>query len=304
MAEVEKIENLIKQNNLQNIAKEAKEDKVAAAKRAPSFAAQWEQGIEGMACLWYWGHFWGRAEVWRMTLHFSGMEYKSMNFTNDEYDALKPLLTEKGLREVVNGPLPMLHIDGIRITETLAACRYIGQTRGLYPDPRDAKAVVKIEQLLTGAQGMFQKLVDHHYGNVNRKGGRKLPATQEDIAIHGKAVSTRIVNFFSLIERDYLDSKSGEETYLMGNKLTIADLFACHYWYIVNQPEFKPLHSADYNASVFKAYYDRMLSGPIGEYFATRHGSEGAPDAEAMQAVVQKEMRLGHCKELYYPFRW
>merc|ERR1719242_479501 len=86
----------------EDVAQEAQADKLAAAKLAPSLATQWEAGIEGTACLWYWGHFWGRVEIWRMTLHFSGIKYKSVDFTNDEYDALKPLLTAKGLREVVN----------------------------------------------------------------------------------------------------------------------------------------------------------------------------------------------------------
>lgn len=289
----------------EDVAQEARDDKLAAAKLAQDLVVQWEKGIDGTACLWYWGHFWGRVEIWRMTLHFSEINYKSMDFTNDEYDALKPLLTEKGLRELVNGPLPMLHIDGLRITDTLAACRYIGQTRGLYPDSTDAKAVAKIEHLLTGAQSMFQKLVDHHYGNVNKKGGFKVAATDEDMATHGKAVGRSIINFFSMIERDYL-TEVGEPgaVYLIEDKLTIADLFTCHYWYIVNQPEFKPLHSPEFAAPIFNAYYASMLGGTVGKYFTARHGSAGAADREATEAVVQKEMRLGHCKGLNYPFRW
>ena len=64
---------------------------------------------------------------------------------------------------------------------------------------------------------------------MNKKGGRKSPATPEDIEIHGKAVGTRIINFFSLIEREYLDPKSGEENYLMISKHILIDSHDFHF---------------------------------------------------------------------------
>lgn len=185
---------------------------------------------------------------------------------------MKPLLNAKGLREVVNGPLPLMQIDGLNITDSIAACRYVGQTRGLYPAVTDPKArapsdgrshgqvaataagccawralssapgsrppydeanpspcfqaVIQIEALLTGAQALFQKLIDHHYHKYNLQGGSKAPSNEEDRAKHGTSVGTKITNFFSLVETQYLRSRAkegGTPDYLIGGACCLCE---------------------------------------------------------------------------------
>lgn len=178
------------------MSSEAQADKIAATQDSVGLVQKWKDGVrktaDGTAIVWYWGHFWGRAQIWCMTLHFASVEYEFVGFTNDLYDAMKPQLNQHGLREVVNGPLPCIQIDGIQIADTLAACRYIAQSRGgLYPaaDPKD---IVRIECLLTGAQSLFQTLVNHHYRKYNTKGGAKQPSDEEDRAAHGAKLASQV----------------------------------------------------------------------------------------------------------------
>ena len=69
----------------------------------------------------------------------------------------------------------------------------------------------------------------------------------------------------------------------MGEKLTIADLFVCHYRSVCQSPEFwevSQLFFEGNEAADFGAYYTRMLDGEIGQYFATRYGSDNSPDKD------------------------
>ena len=85
------------------IEEEARQDKENAQLAAPALLQKWKDGPPvGKAYVWYWWHFWGRAEVWRMTLHFAQVPYEFCGFTNDEYDAMRPLLKREGLLDAVN----------------------------------------------------------------------------------------------------------------------------------------------------------------------------------------------------------
>ena len=64
---------------------EAVRDKARAKAKAPQLVAAWQEGPpSGTARLFYWRHFWGRAEIWRMVLHFSRVPCEFMGFTNHE----------------------------------------------------------------------------------------------------------------------------------------------------------------------------------------------------------------------------
>lgn len=98
---------------------------------------------------------------------------------------------------------------------------------------------------------------------------------------------------------------AGEGPLLGYPALSIMDLFVCHYRALLGQDEFWPLCSEFFDgASEFDKYYKQQLAGPIGEYFATRWGAEGHPERERIQAQVEKELRLGHCSNIGYPFNW
>ena len=119
--------------------------------------------------------------------------------------------------------------------ETLPACRYVAQTRGLYPNCQDARAVLQIESILTLAQHLFDKLIIYHYRKYNTKGGAKQPADDQDREVYSRIVAAAVENMFLLVD-EQLDSKDEDlkDLCLVGGKLTIADLFVCHYRWLLN----------------------------------------------------------------------
>jgi glutathione S-transferase len=108
-----------------------------------------------------------------------------------------------------------------------------------------------------------------------------------------------------MVEETYLANGGGK--FLVGDKLTIADLFVCHYRFVLGQPEFSALCQTFFegpNAPRFRAYYLAHLAGPIGEYFKSRLGAAASPDAERIKAIVEKEVRLEHSSGIEFPFVW
>ena len=143
----------------------------------------------------------------RMTLVFSKIDFEFCGFSNMEYDVMKPLLHDLGLRDFVNGPMPVVQIDGQAISDTPAVCKYIGQTRGLYPDPSNSLAVLKLDNLIAGAEGLFNNLIARHYNSHTKKAGVKvLPFDPEDRKKHGESLSQTIKHFFLFIQKDYVKS--------------------------------------------------------------------------------------------------
>ena len=94
--------------------------------------------------------------------------------------------------------------------------------------------------------------------------------------------------------------------YLIGDQLTIADLFICHYRSLIGQPEFWHLCRHWFegpDAVGFQRYYQGMLDGAVGAYFAQRYGSGREANAKEVESIVTKETRFG-TKRLNYPFQW
>ena len=199
-----------------------------------------------------------------MTLHFAGVPFEFVGFSNDELDILRPELKSLGLMtDLGTGTLPALQvsqagmlircmicvssfaiqIDGLTLPETLPACRYVAQTRGLYPNCQDARAVLQIESILTLAQHLFDTLIIYHYRKYNTKGGAKQPADNQDREVYGRIVAAAVENLFLWIDQQ-LDSKDEDlkDLYLgtdWRQTHTIADLFVCYYRWLLGLPEFR-----------------------------------------------------------------
>ncbi|KAH7716775.1 Glutathione S-transferase 1 [Aphelenchoides avenae] len=65
----------------------------------------------------------GRAEPIRMLLHHEGMEFEDVRFPGDQWPAYKP--------DAPFGKAPWLEVDGRKLAETDAICRYLARKFGL-----------------------------------------------------------------------------------------------------------------------------------------------------------------------------
>ena len=230
---------------------EAHADKQLARAALPALLSKFQRGPPaGTAFVWYWWHFFGRSEVFAMTLHFANVPFEfagerppptlvslqsmllsasdlplraadlsltcfasnpgGAGFTNDELDLLRPELKRLGLMpDLGTGSLPCIQIDGLTLPETLPACRYVAQTRGLYPDPSDAAAVLQVESMLTVAQHLFDKLIVYHCKTYNRKGGQTQPADEQDRRVYAGVVQNPPPRHSSLPPKQAMRKQAG-----------------------------------------------------------------------------------------------
>ena len=73
----------------------------------------------------------GRAEPIRLTLAVGGVAFEDHRFTFPEFAEVR--------KTVPFGQVPVLHVDGVQVTQSDAILRYAGKLAGLYPtDPLQA----------------------------------------------------------------------------------------------------------------------------------------------------------------------
>lgn len=233
-----------------------------------------------------------------MTLHFSGLDWEFVGFSNEEWKEAKPKLLEQGF-QLPMGSLPLVQLDGRYLAQTRSACRYIAQRSGrLYPDVTDINAVYDVEYILEGAQDLFEMLIKYHYRRYNTRGGAKDNSTDEDRAQYGVSLGNSTREFFEMLSRRAKDNPN--DGYVAGKGLTIADIFVCHYRWLLSTPEFRPLTEllfASVELAEFEAYYKRMLALHFGEYFASRYGAAGHPAAAEQRQLCEHE-------GVRFPFEW
>ncbi len=104
--------------------------------------------------LWYFSHLYGRSEIVRMCLHFSGIDFVFGGFSNAEWSAIKGKIMPENM---TSWGLPMLQIDGSFLSQTKSIVRYVGQKGGLYPS--ELMDIWRVESILEGADDLFAKMI-------------------------------------------------------------------------------------------------------------------------------------------------
>ena len=268
--------------------------------KAPALAEKWKVGPpDGKAWMWYNWHCWGRSEIMAMALHFGGVDYEFIPFTNAE---------EKYL--YANGcDVFCMQIDGKVMTNWLESTRWVALTRGLYVDTTNFEALNAFEDLYNRCETyVFNRLVESHYMKMNLKGGKpSRPPSGEDIATHKQLIAGGIRDTYMKIETLLQE----DDNFLFGSKLTVLDLIVCHYRWLVERPEFWSTCSGLFEGDElpkFKKYYKQHMAGKFGNYVSTRRGSVGDPDAKLTKAYVDMENGSGgtayHSCPQEFPFIW
>ena len=76
--------------------------------------------------LFYFDFHGGRGETARLALSIGGVPFDDERVKGADWPALKPSMPF--------GELPVLEVDGQRLSQSNAINRYVGQLTGLYPD--------------------------------------------------------------------------------------------------------------------------------------------------------------------------
>lgn len=243
--------------------------------------------------LWYFSHLYGRSEIVRMALTMAGIRFEFAGFNNAEWKLLKPHLISK---KHLEWGLPFLQIDGMNLSQTKSIVRYVGMKGGLYP-VNNIKLSYQVESIMEGADDLFTMLITYHYKKYNKKGGNKAPSDDTDRRTYGAKVSASVLGTYRKFTRILSTNICSGSQYLVGDRLTIADILVCQYRWVLEQPEFAPLampHFEGQELVVFESYYSKMKELHFEKYFNTRYGS--AADVTT-KSIAEHE-------NVSFPFEW
>jgi glutathione S-transferase len=142
----------------------------------------------------------GRAEPVRLAFHIGGIEFEDHRFPFSEFAEVR--------KSTPFNAVPVLEIDGVKITQCTAMCRYVGKLAGLYP--QDPMQALYCDEAMDATEDMVGRLVT----TFGLK-GEELKEARE------KLVKGWLTTFLEGFER-LLERGGGE--YLADGRLTVADL--------------------------------------------------------------------------------
>ena len=142
----------------------------------------------------------GRAEPIRLALAIGGIAFEDHRFTFPEFAEVR--------KSVPFGQVPVMHVDGVLVTQSDAMLRYAGKLTGLYPT--DA----------------YQALLCDEVAYVVEEAGVKLGPSFRMTGDEQKAAREALVNGSMPVYLGWLQSQllAHGGQYFADNRLTVADL--------------------------------------------------------------------------------
>lgn len=142
----------------------------------------------------------GRAEATRIALHTAGIAFEDDRIAFPQFGEIRDGLPFRAV--------PVLEIDGVRVTQSTALDRYIGKMAGLYPtDPLQA---LYCDETMSAVEDVTARV-----GQTMGMTGEALKSAREEFA--SGWLKTFILGFADLLER-------GGGEYFAGGELSVADL--------------------------------------------------------------------------------
>lgn len=189
----------------------------------------------------------GRAEPARLAMHLGGIPFEDCRFAYPEFAEVR--------KSTPFGQVPILHVNGVLVTQSDAITRYVGKLGGLYPT--DA----------------YQALLCHEVMDVVEDANIKLGTT---FGLTGDALQQARVALvegpFPLMLRwlqSQLEAQGGD--YFADKRLTIADLnvFVFVRWLMSGKLDHLPAELVDQVAPKVSAHMQRIASTPgVVQYYA------------------------------------
>lgn len=142
----------------------------------------------------------GRAEPARLALHIGGVAFEDHRFSFSEFAEIR--------KNTPFGQVPVLHVDGVLVTQCDAILRYVGKLAGLYP--ADA----------------YQALLCDEVAYVVEEASVKLGPTFRMTGDEQKEARLALVNGSMPVYLGWLQSQllAHGGDYFADNRLTVADL--------------------------------------------------------------------------------
>ena len=189
----------------------------------------------------------GRAEPARLALHMGGSAFEDSRFACADFAEVR--------KSTPLGQVPVLHVDGVQVTQSDAITRYAGKLAGLYP--LDAFQALLCDEVLDGVE------------DANVKLGTTFGLTGDAL----KAARTALVNgalpqYLGWLQAQ-LQAHGGQ--FFADNRLTIADLKVFTFVQGLNSGRLDhvPTDLVEKVAPLLAAYTQRIAQTPaIAQYYA------------------------------------
>ena len=189
----------------------------------------------------------GRGEPARLTLHLGGIAFEDSRFSFAEFAEVR--------KSTPLGQVPVLHVDGVQVTQSDAITRYAGKLAGLYPT--DAYQALLCDEVLEAVE------------EVNVKLGTTFGLTGEAL----KEARTALVNgtfpkYLGWLQTQ-LQAHGGD--YFADQRLTIADLKVFTFVRGLNSGRLDHIPSdlVEQVAPLLNSHTQRIAQTPaIAQYYA------------------------------------
>lgn len=142
----------------------------------------------------------GRGEPIRIALHAAGIKFEDNRLTFPEFSKIR--------QDTRFNALPVFEIDGVRVTQSNAICRYVGKLAGLYP--KDGLQALYCDEAMDAVEDISGR-IGHTLGLKDEE----LRAAREKLA--GGWLTVFLKGLGGLLDR-------GGGRYFAGDVLTVADL--------------------------------------------------------------------------------
>ena len=189
----------------------------------------------------------GRAEPARLALHIGGIAFEDQRFAHAEFAEVRK---RTPLHQV-----PVLHVNGLQVTQSDAITRYAGKLAGLYPD--DALQALLCDEVMGALE------------DINVKVGATFGMSGDELRrARAALVADALPRYLGWLDKQ-LGSRGGE--YFADDRLTIADLkaFVVTRWLCSGKLDHIPTGLVAGVAPGLEAHMQRIGSIPaITHYYA------------------------------------
>lgn len=191
----------------------------------------------------------GRGEPIRIAFHAAGIDFEDHRITFDEF--------QKTRETMRFSCAPVLHIDGVEVTQSNAMLRFVGKHAGLYPE--DPLQALYCDEAMEAVEDLLHKIVQTFglEGDELKKAREKLVEGWMTIFVKGLG---------DLLER-------GGGDYFADKRLTVADLKVYVQIRSLRSGtlDHVPADLVDRLAPNLAAHQDRIGKDPIvSAYYASR----------------------------------
>ncbi|XP_023248019.1 glutathione S-transferase [Copidosoma floridanum] len=174
------------------------------------------------------------AEPIRFLFSYAGVEFIDDRFDREKWPTIKPTMPF--------GQVPVLEVDGKKINQSTAICRYLAKQYGL-AGKNDWEAL-EIDAAVDTIHDVRAKLGAYHYESNAEAKAQKLKVIEE------------VVPFYIGRLNEQVKSNGG---YLVGNALSWADIV---FVALLDYLNFMAKYDIIENAEHLKALKDKVLSEP------------------------------------------